>query len=235
VDEDKTMTPQTNNIPIVPVSAAKPDKRVPNDAFVLLCEIDHDRLSEDELRRYVNLCDAGLRWLDKEFESDLMDPEFGRLCLMPENSFLNEVKMAKRTPLAKKLACARRYRNRRQHILNKKRQADANRVSKVIAKKMALSLKTRTGREKRQYHTESIEWHGDFAEYMKAYHHPPKPEVSETRQGFKINGKVYSVPSSIIESIEEGLVYAIKTGAEHYIQFTDGSRIEVRNLIKAWI
>lgn len=107
----------TNNVSAVAASAAKPDKRIPNDAFVLLCEIDSDRLSEDELRRYVNLCDAGLRWLDKEFESDLMDPEFGRLCLMPESAFLDEVKLANRTPLSKKLASARRYRNRRQHIL----------------------------------------------------------------------------------------------------------------------
>lgn len=228
------MATTTNNVSTVAASAAKPDKKVPNDVFILLCEIDPDRLSEDELRHYINLCDAGLRWLDKEFESDLMDPEFGRLCLMSESSFLNEVKKAKRTPLSKKLASARRYRNRRQHILNKKKQADSNKINKVIAKKMAYSQKSRTGREKREYHVESIAWYGDFAEYMQAYHHPPKAMVSETRQNFSINGKVYSVPSSIIRSIEEGLVCAIKAGAEHYIQFTDGLRIEVRDLVRAW-
>lgn len=173
----------TNNVSTFAASAEKPAKRVPNDAFVLLCEIDPDRLSEDELRRYVNLCDAGLRWLDKEFKSDLMDPEFGRLCLMTENSFLNEVKKAKRTPLSKKLASARRYRNRRQQILRKKKEAENKKSHEIIKKKMAFSKKTRTGREERNYNVNEANFHPGwagkgttFAEFMQYYEKQNKEE-----------------------------------------------------------
>jgi hypothetical protein len=235
---------ESTTTPAVATVAASASKhmRVPNDPYIMLCEIDIDKISEiDKLRGVVNLCDFGLRYLDHDFEQYMNDLHFCLMINQPDEVFEQETvaeesrPRAHRTPGWKKRLAAKRYRNKRTALLRKKKEAERKASVKVMAKVMSGSKKTATGRKQCRYNLESIEWHGDFAEFMQAYHHPPKAEVTETRQRFSINGKVYSVPSSIIKSIEEGLVYAIKTGAEHYVQFTDGSRIEVRNLIKAWI
>jgi hypothetical protein len=113
-----------------------------------------------------------------------------------------ETKLANRTPLSKKMASAKRYRNRKQHILNKKRQAQANKVNKVIAKKMAFSLKTKSGREQKKYHVEMR----SLDEFMKYVKLPPLPlEVPEIRQIFEINGQGYSIGNEIIKIIDEAL------------------------------
>jgi hypothetical protein len=233
---------ESTTTPAVDTVAASAGKRVPNDPYIMLCEIDIDRISEiDKLRGVENLCDFGLRYLDQDFEKYMNDLDFCLMVNQPDEVFEQETvaeeskPRAHRTPGWKKRQAAKRYRNKRTALLRKKKEAERKASVKVMAKVMSGSKKTATGRKQCRYNVESIAWCGDFAEYMKTYHHPPKSEASETRQKFLIDGKFYSVPSSIIERIEDGLVYVIRTGAEHYIQFTDDTRIEVRELIKAWI
>jgi hypothetical protein len=233
---------ESTTTPAVDTVAASAGRRVPGDPYIMLCEIDIDKISEIyKLRGIVNLCDFGLRYLDQEFEQYLHVLDFCLMVNQPDEVFDQETiaeesrPRAHRTPGWKKRQAAKRYRNKRTALLRKKREAERKASVKVMAKVMSGSKKTATRRKQCRYNVESIEWHGDFAEYMKAYHHPPKAIFSETRQNFAINGKVYSVPSSIIESIEEGLIYVIKTGAEHFIQFTDDTRIEVRELLKVWL
>lgn len=222
---ESTTTP---DVATVAVSASKV-KRIPQDAFVLLSEISIEKLSEDDLTRYINLCDFYMT----HYEEDL-DPDIEKIVEWFEMyglDLIDEAKMANRTPLSKKLASARRYRNRRQHILTKKKQAQAKKINQVIAAKMAYSKKTRTGRDKKKYHVEMR----SLNEYMKYVKLPPLAmEVPETRQEFEIDGKIYSTPSSIIKSIREGLEYAIKNNCEHYIEFENGLKVEVRQLIKSW-
>jgi hypothetical protein len=222
---ESTITP---DVETQPASGGKVKKRIPQDASVLLSEIDVDRLSEADLTRYIHLCDFYLT----HYEEDL-DPDTEKLLKWFDFYDLDmvETKLANRTPLSKKLASARRYRNRRQHILNKKKQAQAKKINKVIARKMAFSKKTRTGQDKKKYHVEMR----SLDEYMKYVKLPPLPmEVPETRQFFEIDGKIYSTPSSIIKSIKEGLEYAIKNNCENYIEFENGLKVDVRQLIKAW-
>lgn len=182
---ESTITP---DVETQPVSAGKAQKRIPKDPCIMLNEIDPDRLSEDVLNRYIHLCDAGLKFLNAEFAEDLRTPEFVSLVEWFDvygADDLEETKMANRTPLSKKLASAKRYRNRRQHILNKKKEAESRKSQQIIKRKMAFSLKTRTGREERKYHVNESNYHEGwfgkgtkFSDFM-AYHNQKNREANQ--------------------------------------------------------
>jgi hypothetical protein len=220
---ESTITP---SVETQPASGSKVQKR---DPFIMLSEIEVDKLSEADLTRFVNLCDFYL-----EHYEEVLDPETQKLVEWFDAYDLpiDEAKMAYRTPLSKKLASAKRYHNRRQHILTKKKQAQAKKINKVIAKKMAYSKKTRTGREQKKYHVEMR----SLDEYMKYVKLPPLPlKVSETRQEFEINGQWYSIGNEIIKIIDEALQQAIKNKSQVYITLEGVGEVEVRDLIKCWL
>jgi hypothetical protein len=168
------MKTTANNVDTLAGSGASPQKS-PTDSFVMLNEIDVGKISNiDQLKDFIYLCDVGLKFLDQEFAENLKDTEFRVFVNMSDDNFLAEGLKHHRSSTADKIKAAKRYRNRRQHILRKKQEASRNKVAKAVAKKMALSKKTPKGKPKRENNvSDSIDregWLGrgtTFKEFMK--------------------------------------------------------------------
>jgi hypothetical protein len=128
-------------------SGAKP-KTIPVDPFITLNEISVGKILDvDQLKDFIFLCEAGLKFLDDEFALDAETRVFAN---MSDADFIAEGLKHHRSSTARKIASAKRYRNRRQLILRKKREASRHKVAKVVAKKMALNKKTPKGKTKKE-------------------------------------------------------------------------------------
>lgn len=234
----------TQDIETQPASGGKVKKRIPQDPFILLNEIDVDKLSGEQLSRYINLCDFYL-----EHYEEVLDPDTEKILEWFDIYDLDivETQLANTTPLSKKLASARRYRNRRQHILNKKKQAQANKINKVIAKKMAFSQKTRTGQDKKKYHVNESNFHKgyspycSYADFLDYNYNPERPsdkyqvifEIDCKRYtGLTINGVLYE-GQELFKRLEFDLTNSILTEKPIHYYIGDNKIVEVRDLIRS--
>jgi hypothetical protein len=156
----------------------------PIEPFVMLNEIDPDKISNiDRLKDFIFLCDAGLKFLDDEFA---LDAESRAFADMSEPEFIAEGLKHHRSSTADKIKAAKRYRNRRQFILRRKREAGQKATAKVIAMKMALSKKTPKGKPKKENNIcDSIDrrgWLGrgtTYEEWMKPANDKNSAEMRE--------------------------------------------------------
>jgi hypothetical protein len=214
----------TADVATVEPSAA-PKKR-PTDPFIMLNEINVDKISDVErLKDFIYLCDAGLNFLDDEFA---LDAETRVFVNMPDADFIDEGLKHHHSSTARKIASAKRYRNRRQHILRKKREAERNAVAKVVAKKMALSRKTPKGKPKKENNvSEGLKreglWNGagtPYSEWMKPASQKNSKEMrAEVEKWLKATPKPHLVvecwnkEKKIIETIDADL-FLVRAGRE---------------------
>lgn len=156
----------------------------PIDPFIMLNEIDVGKITDiEKLKAFIFLCDAGLKFLDDKFALDAETRVFAN---MSEPDFIAEGLKHHRSSTADKIKAAKRYRNRRQFILKRKREAGQKATAKVIAMKMSLSKKTPKGKPKKENNiSDSIDrrgWLGrgtTYEEWMKPANDKNSAEMRE--------------------------------------------------------